>query len=133
MASRHELRVFVVGDRAFGFEVAKPSPDAFWNDPASVLVRRATVPPALRHRLLRLARGWGLDVAGFDLLEPDGAAPVFLEVNAMCDWMVFEHATRVTVVSEAVAALVARAYRRAASGLLPCGCRTTGRGGDRCG
>ncbi|MEV0701158.1 hypothetical protein AB0I53_25070 [Saccharopolyspora sp. NPDC050389] len=97
----HELRVFVVGDRAIGFRVQKLDPAQLWVDPDSVVVERVEVPEDLVQRLLALCRQWRLDVAGFDLLGV-GDEWVFLEVNVNCDWRWFEHRADCADVSTAV-------------------------------
>ncbi|MGW5642619.1 ATP-grasp domain-containing protein [Saccharopolyspora sp. NPDC003752] len=97
----HELRVFVIGDRAIGFRVQKLDPAQLWVDPDSVVVERVEVPEDLVQRLLALCRQWRLDVAGFDLLGVGGEW-VFLEVNVNCDWRWFEHRADCADVSTAV-------------------------------
>lgn len=88
-----EVRVFVVGGTTMSYEVTKSRPDAGWSDGETVTVRPTTVSEELTAALHGLARRWDLHIAGFDVLEtPDG--PVFLEVNAMCDWLFFERDQR---------------------------------------
>lgn len=89
IAADREVRVFVVGGTTRAYEVSKSRPDAGWTDGETVAVRPTTVSPELTDALRGLARYWGLDIAGFDVLETPGG-PVFLEVNAMCDWLFFD-------------------------------------------
>jgi hypothetical protein len=105
VAARSELRVFVVGRQLTSFRVQKPSPEAPWTDDASVTVEPVPTPKRLGGSLLRLARRFSLDVAAADVLETD-RGPVFLELNAACDWLWFERRAGSRAVSTAVAELI---------------------------
>ena len=107
-----EVRVFVVGGDTMSYEITKSRPDAGWSDGETVTVRPTSVPQQLTDALHTLARRWDLHVAGFDVLEtPDG--PVFLEVNAMCDWLFFEGARRPGPVTTAITDLLVEEHRAA--------------------
>lgn len=104
-----ELRIYVVGGQLIGYAVTRPSPEALWTDPAAIGVRPHGVPDQLAGPLRALADGFGLDVAAFDLLDTvDG--PVFLEVNAECDWLWAEKAAGDGAVSAAVRELITKLY-----------------------
>jgi hypothetical protein len=86
LTAPHELRVHAVAGELHAFEIGAHRPDAPFVDARGVPVRPVALPEDLRAPLTRLLRRWDLDVAAFDLLAtPDG--PVFLEVNAACDWL----------------------------------------------
>jgi hypothetical protein len=107
------LRVYAVAGEFHAFEIAAHRPDAPFVDARHVPVRRTALPEALRAPLTRLVRTWALDVAAFDLLmTPDG--PVFLEVNAACDWLWLERSAGVAPVTAAVLGLLLDTYRPAA-------------------
>jgi hypothetical protein len=106
----HELRVYAVTGEFHAFEIAAHRPDAPFVDARHVPVRPAVLPEGLRAPLTALVRTWQLDVAAFDLLmTPHG--PVFLEVNAACDWLWLERAAGAAPVTAAVLALLLDAYR----------------------
>lgn len=102
VAHDHELRVFVVGSRCIAFRVIKPTADAYGRDPEAVTVVPWRLDDRVAARIVSLLTDCGLQIGAVDLLAtPDG--PVFLEVNATGSWRWFEHRTRTTAVSEAVA------------------------------
>ena len=100
-----ELRVYAVGGDLHAFAVTKPSVSALWETPAELGIVPIHLRPCLARVLRRLAREWRLDVAAFDLLDAPGE-PVFLEVNAACDWLWCERATGTSHVSDAVRQLI---------------------------
>lgn len=106
--SERELRVHVVGDRFFGYAITRPTPDAPWTDPDSVVVEPIPVSARLSEQLTSVARAFGLDVAGFDLL--DTAEPVFLEVNPEGSWRWVETRCGSVAVSEATRDLIIRTF-----------------------
>ena len=104
-----ELRIYAVGGRLICFEVTKDDINSLWTDPQRVHIELAVTPPALGEPLSHLAERWDLDVAAFDVLDtPEG--PVFLEVNAACDWLYCERRAGCDLVSQAVRELVLRRY-----------------------
>jgi hypothetical protein len=111
-ASR-ELRIYAVGNHLVSFEIAKTSLNSVWTDPEGVDVRLISTPRELQPILRKLMRGWSLDVAAFDLLQTD-RGPVFLEVNAVCDWLYYERQAGCTAVSDAVKKLISQRFERSA-------------------
>ena len=104
-----ELRVFVVGGQCIAYALHKPSLDAAARAPETIAVAPAELPGGVAARVLALAADLGLQVAAVDLLDT-GSELVFLEVNASGSWRWFEHRTRTTTVSAAVAAWVAERF-----------------------
>jgi hypothetical protein len=109
-----ELRIYAVGDRLVTFEIAKASLNAIWTDPDGVDIRLRSTPRGLQPILRKLMRGWRLDVAAFDLLQTDHGQ-VFLEVNAVCDWLYYERRAGCTAVSDAVKELISQQFERTAT------------------
>jgi glutathione synthase/RimK-type ligase-like ATP-grasp enzyme len=109
--SVRELRVYVVGATVIGYGVDRPTPEALWTSPADTVVSPTEIPPSLEAQVRGVTAGFGLDVAAVDLLDtPDG--PVFLEINAECDWVWAEHAAGDDRVSRAVRDLVSATFQR---------------------
>jgi len=105
VAATRELRVYAVGARLVAFAVTRGAPEERWADGGGLRATTIHLPSALAWTLRALVRRLGLDVAAFDLLDtPTG--PVFLEVNAPCDWLWCEAPAGCTPVSAAVRALV---------------------------
>jgi hypothetical protein len=100
-----ELRVYVVAGTLHAFAVTKTSLSALWEAPEELAIEPTRLQAGLADTLTRLSREWRLDVAAFDLLDAPGA-PVFLEVNAACDWLWCERATGTSAVSDAVRRLI---------------------------
>jgi hypothetical protein len=96
-----ELRIYAVGGELITFAVSRPSPEALWSEPESLRAHVVPTPDELVSPLRALVAHWSLDVAAFDFLDtPDG--PVFLEVNAACDWLWCESLAGTAPVSTAV-------------------------------
>lgn len=104
-----ELRVYAVGGALVTFGVRRPSPEALWTAPDRLRADIVPTPNELQRPLRRLVKHWSLDVAAFDLLDTD-SGPVFLEVNAACDWRWCESLAGVAPISAAVCALVADVF-----------------------
>ena len=112
--SNRELRVHVVGDRLIGYAITRPTPDAPWTDPDSVVVEPIRLSARLASQLASLVRAFGLDVAGFDLL--DTPEPVFLEVNPEGSWRWAETRCGSAAVSEATRDLIIRIFDETSAG-----------------
>jgi hypothetical protein len=107
--SRYELRVFVVGDETASFRIEKRSAEDVWTDPASVGIRQCNPPEKLLTTLRRLAAGWALGVAAFDVLVTDDDY-VFLEVNVNGDWQWFESRAACDPVSQSVIRYISKFF-----------------------
>jgi glutathione synthase/RimK-type ligase-like ATP-grasp enzyme len=86
-----ELRVYVVGTKLLGFDVASGELD--YRKSQSARVTPAAVPAELGRGLLSLARALGLDFAAADFkTDPAGGSLVFLEVNTAPMFAAFDAA-----------------------------------------
>lgn len=104
-----ELRVYAVGERTLAFAVTRHAPEDRWTRANGVRAEAVSLPSSLERSLRALGRRLGLDIAAFDVLEAPGG-PVFLEVNAPCDWIWCEALAGCAPVSGAVHSLVAAAF-----------------------
>jgi hypothetical protein len=86
-----ELRIYLVGDATFAFEVRSTQLD-YRDDPAST-VHPVAPPPDIVRRLRQLAEDVGLDLCAADLKTcPRSGELVFLELNGQPMWQAFDHA-----------------------------------------
>lgn len=110
----HELRVIVVGDRAFAGKI-----DATGSDRGATDWRRASVgevswqpaevSPELARRMCAVVRRLGLVYGAADvIITPDGE-PVFLEVNPSGEWGMIEKQLGAPIAAALAEALVAGA------------------------
>ncbi|GLY94061.1 hypothetical protein [Actinoplanes sp. NBRC 103695] len=111
----HELRVYHLDGTLCAFRVAKHDPAAMWTDPAGVEVTPVVCPPAAASVVRRLASGWGLRYAAFDLLVTRTSEVVFLEANPDGDWLWFERRARWHGVSLPAAVMVRELFARTTS------------------
>jgi hypothetical protein len=86
-----ELRVYVVGDATFTFEVGSPLLD-YRASPDVELTYLGPGPAAVADRVRALARRLGLDFAAADLKSRPGGELVFLEINTAPMFARFDHA-----------------------------------------
>lgn len=98
----HDLRVFVLGDRALG-AIRRYAPGGDWR--TNVAVGGRAVPARLTDEVealaLRAARAVGARMAGVDLLPTlDEDRPTVLEVNAVPGWKALGAATGIDVARE---------------------------------
>jgi hypothetical protein len=107
-----ELRIYAVAGELIAFAVRHRSPEARWTDLDRVRAAAVPVPRGLARPLHALRRRFALDVAAFDVLDAPGG-PVFLEVNAACDWLWCEAAAGCAPVTTAVLTFLADAFRDA--------------------
>jgi ribosomal protein S6-L-glutamate ligase RimK-like protein len=114
IAHVRELRVFVVGERCIAYALRKPSLDAAAHAPETIAVEPARLPEHVAARVRALVADLALQIAAVDLLDT-GSGLVFLEVNASGSWRWFEHRTKTTDVSAAVAAWVAERFAEVAA------------------
>ncbi|GLY75614.1 hypothetical protein Airi01_038810 [Actinoallomurus iriomotensis] len=111
-----EWRVYYVGGQVHGFELpGGHSPADLWTAGGRVEVRSGEPPPAVAAAATLLASAMSLRYGAFDFLVREGT-PVFLEVNPDGDWRWAERRTRTTLVTNAVAALLAGLHREALPG-----------------
>lgn len=89
---RVELRVTVIGDRAFAAAVdsqAVPAARTDWRKAGRALLRAWTpypLPPAVTTRLLQLAARLGLSYGAADFIVTPDDRHVFLEINPAGEW-----------------------------------------------
>jgi hypothetical protein len=105
-----EWRVFFVAGQVHGFRLGEHAPADLWTAPETVEVRSAPPPPEVAAAATRLAAAMSLRYAAFDFLVRDGE-PVFLECDPDGDWHWAERKTRTTLVTNAVAAMLADLHR----------------------
>ncbi len=110
IAAPRELRVYAVAGKFLGYGVTRPAPESVWTDPDSVRVCAVPLAAELEKALASLCQEFRLDVAAFDLLDTDDG-PVFLEVNAECDWLWTDRAVGTSATSTAVRELISTLYR----------------------
>ncbi|TRV79708.1 hypothetical protein FKN01_08545 [Streptomyces sp. 130] len=113
-----EYRVYVAGDEAHAFEVAKERPEDIWTRPDEVRVRRVRPPEAVVSAARALARETGAVYGAFDFLWARGE-PVFLEMNAHGDWHWYERKAGEDVVTRAVVRTVRDLHRAAVGDARP--------------
>lgn len=87
-----ERRVFVIGDRLLGFDVASAALD-YRSDPATAVTAWEEVPTALAAGLRRLAGALELDFAAADFKTcPESGRLLFLEINTGPMFAAFDRA-----------------------------------------
>lgn len=87
-----ELRVYLVGERLFAWEIATTALD-HRTDPAAGL-RESALPADVAAPLRALARTLGLELAAADFKrDPTSGAPVFLEINTQPMWTAYDTAS----------------------------------------
>jgi len=86
--NRPEMRVYIVGERTFGFSIE--SPDLDYRQHQNVELQEVEVPPALTQPLLRLARELGLDFAAADFMPDEHGDYQFLEINSQPMFAAFD-------------------------------------------
>lgn len=101
-----ERRVFVIGDRLLGFDVASAALD-YRSDPATSVTAWDEVPTPLATGLRRLARALDLDFAAADFKTcPQSGRLLFLEINTGPMFAAFDRAAG-GAVTDALADLLA--------------------------
>ncbi|MBL9081829.1 MAG: hypothetical protein JNK76_08500 [Planctomycetales bacterium] len=84
-----DIRVTVVGDRAFAAEIVSASGDGFSNDwrinKSNIQYRPITLPSNVENRCLQLVRKLGLVFGGIDLALRGGEY-FFIEINPTGEW-----------------------------------------------
>jgi ribosomal protein S6--L-glutamate ligase len=96
-----DLRLFILGDRVLA-TIRRIAPDGDWRTNVAVGGRAVAcrVDPATERLAIRAAKAVGAEVAGVDILVPNGGGPVVLEVNAVPGWRALSAATGVDVAAE---------------------------------
>lgn len=86
--NRPEMRVYIVGDRHFGFSIE--SPDLDYRQHHNVELKEVEAPQALIEPLLCLARELGLDFAAADFMQDEHGGYQFLEINSQPMFAAFD-------------------------------------------
>lgn len=87
-----ELRVYLVGERLFAWEIVTEAVD-HRTDPAAGL-RASSLPAHVAAPLRALARTIGLDLAAADFKrDPVSGEPIFLEINTQPMWTAYDTAS----------------------------------------
>lgn len=86
--SRPEMRVYIVGERHFGFSIE--SPDLDYRQHHNVELKAVEAPLALIEPLLRLTRALGLEFAAADFMQDEHGDYQFLEINSQPMFAAFD-------------------------------------------
>jgi glutathione synthase/RimK-type ligase-like ATP-grasp enzyme len=118
---RHELRVTVIGERAFCARIHSqddPRTATDYRDfSAEILYEAATLPAEVEHRCIAFVRSYGLTYGAIDLIVTPAGEHVFLENNPVGQFLFVEELVPALDMTGALAdCLIAGAARRGACG-----------------